>query len=162
MLACLTGSTLGQSSNSHLRLVVDITNNEYAYVNAKGDTVIPFGKYQMCYTDKFYKFAIVCSREKGLVGIDRNEHVLFNIFVFDNGPDYPSNGLFRIIKDGKIGYANTRGQVVIQPQFDGAYPFKNGKAQVGKGCETRSDGEHHYWAGGQWFTIDKKGNVIKK
>jgi hypothetical protein len=116
----------------------------------------------MCFTDRFHNFAIVSSKEKGLVGIDRNEHVLFNIFVFDNGPDYPSNGLFRIVKDGKIGYANMNGDVVIPPQYDCAYPFEKGKAQVGKGCDTKSEGEHQLWTGGKWFTIDKKGRVVSK
>ncbi|MGZ3848664.1 MAG: WG repeat-containing protein [Flavisolibacter sp.] len=140
---------------------MDTTHGEYGYVNAKGDTAIQLGKYPMCYTDKFDKFAIVSTKDKGLVGIDRNENVVFNVYVFDNGPDYPSNGLFRIIKDGKIGYANLNGQIVIQPQFDCAYPFKNGKAKVGKGCKEKTDGEHRWWTEGNWYTIDKKGKVVK-
>ena len=73
------------------------------------DTIIPFGKYLICFTDKFDKFAIVSAPDKGIIGIDRKENILFNVYVFDNGPDYPSNGLFRIIKDGKIGYADMNG-----------------------------------------------------
>lgn len=161
MLVVMTSSAIGQSSNNYLRRLVDTTNNEYAYVNEKGDTVIPFSKYLMCYTDKFERFAIVSSKDKGLVGIDRNENVLFNVYVFDNGPDYPSNGLFRIVKDGKIGYADLNGKIVIQPQFDCAYPFKNGKAKVGKGCNEQTDGEHRWWTEGKWYTIDKKGKVMK-
>jgi len=160
-LAMVTSSAIGQSSNNYLRRVVDTTNDEYAYVNTKGDTVIPSGKYLLCYTDKFDQFAIVSSKDKGLVGIDRNENFLFNVYVFDNGPDYPSNGLFRIVKDGKIGYANLNGKIVIQPQFDCAYPFKNGKAKVGKGCKEQTDGEHRWWTEGNWYTINKKGKVIK-
>ena len=160
-LACLTGSAFGQSSKDYLRLVVDTAKDAYAYVNARGDTIIPFGRYFICYTNKFYKWAIVSSEDKGLIGIDRKENVLFNVFIFDNGPDYPSNGLFRIVKDGKIGYADLNGQIVIQPQYDCAYPFKNGKAEVGKGCGIKSDGEHSSWTGGQWVTIDKKGKIIK-
>ena len=160
-LSIVTSNAIGQSSNNYLRCVVDTTNDEYAYVNKKGDTIIPFGKYLMCYTDKFDNFAIVSSKDKGLIGIDRNENVLFNVYVFDNGPDYPSNGLFRIVKDGKIGYADLNGKIVIQPQFDCAYPFKNGKAKVGKGCKEQTDGEHRWWTEGNWYTINKKGKVIK-
>ncbi len=32
--------------------------------------------------------------------------------------------------DGKHGYINRTGKVVIQPQFDEAYPFINGLAYV--------------------------------
>ena len=151
----------GQSSKNLLRLVTDTTKDEYAYVDVKGDTLIPFGKYLLCYTEEFDEFAIVRSKDKGLIGIDREENILFNVYVFDNGPDYPSDGLFRIVKDGKIGYANSSGQVVIQPQFDCAYPFMNGKAKVGKGCKENTDGEHRWWTEGTWYMINRKGKVLK-
>ena len=151
----------GQTKHNFLRRVVDTTQDEYAYVNSKGDTIIPFGKYLFCFTEKFYKFAIVRSSDKGIIGIDRKESVLFNVYVIDNGPDEPSNGLFRIIKGDKIGYADMNGNIVIQPQFNCAYPFKNGKAKVGRGCKKQTDGEHSWWVGGKWFTIDKNGNIIK-
>ena len=150
-----------QTKSHFLRRVWDTTKDQYGYVNRTGDTVIPLGKYLMCYTEKFDEFAIVSSRDKGLIAIDRKENVLFNVYVFDNGPDYPSNGLFRITKNGKIGYADTKGNVIIPPQFDCAYPFKNGKAKVGKGCKKQTDGEHSWWIDGRWYTIDKKGNIIK-
>ena len=53
------------------------------------------------------------------------------------------------------------GNIIIQPQFDCAYPFKNGKAKVGKGCNKKTDGEHSQWTDGKWYTIDKKGKIIK-
>ena len=157
-----TSKTLSQSSHGILRRIMDPSKDEYAYVNAEGDTVIPFGKYPFCFTEKFDKLAIVATRDDGIIGIDRNENILFNVFVFDNGPDYLSNGLFRIVKDGKIGYADRNGKVVIEPQFDGAYPFKNGIAEVGKGCQILKEGEHSRWAGGEWYLINKKGNIIRK
>jgi hypothetical protein len=143
-----------------LHLVTDTANDQYGYVNAKGDTIIRLGKYNMCFTDKFDKLAIVRTSE-GIVGIDRKENVLFNVFVFDNGPDYPSDELFRIVKDGKIGYADLNGKIVIQPKFDCAYPFKKGKAKVGIGCKTKTEGEHSMWVDGKWRSIDKKGNTVK-
>lgn len=142
-----------------LHLVTSKTN-QYGYANSKGKMVIPFGKYQMCFTKKFDQFAIVGTSE-GLVGIDRKENVLFNVFVFDNGPDYTSNGLFRIVKEGKIGYADQNGRIAIQPKYDCAYPFKNGKAKVGTGCKSKTEGEHSSWVGGKWYTIDKMGNRVK-
>jgi hypothetical protein len=150
-----------QTSKKYLYRIANTTTGEYGYINAKGDTIIPVGKYDMCFTEKFDKLAIVIAKGQGLVGINRNENILFNVYIVDNGPDYPSNELFRIVQNGKIGYANLKGQIIIAPQFDCAYPFKKGKAEVGKGCETKADGEHHYWTGGQWYTINKKGNAVQ-
>jgi hypothetical protein len=150
-----------QTSKKCLYRIEDKATGEDGYISAKGDTIIPIGKYDMCFTEKFDNFAIVIASGKGLVGIDRNENILFNVYIVDNGPDYPSNGLFRIVQNGKIGYANLKGQIVIPPQFDCAYPFKGGKAQVGKGCQTKADGEHYYWKGGQLYTINKRGNAVE-
>lgn len=161
-LAVLTNVAFAQSPKNYLHLVVDSTKDEYAYLNVSGDTVIPFGKYRTCYTRRFDKLAIVSLKDKGLVGIDRSENILFNVFVFDNGPDYPSDGLFRIIKDGKIGYADLNGNIVIEPKFDCAYPFKHGKAKVSTNCKTKTIGEHHYWTSKSWYIINKKGVATTK
>jgi hypothetical protein len=157
----MSAQMLAQHKHNSLHRIIDTTKDEYGYINYQGDTVIPMGKYLFCFTEKFDNFAIVSTYHDGIIGIDRNEKILFNVYVFDNGPDYPSNGLFRIIKNGKIGYADERGNVVIEPQFDCAYPFRKGKAKVGKGCGKQTDGEHSWWTGGNWFTINKKGRIIK-
>ncbi len=119
------------------------------------------GKYATCYTKRFDDFAIVWSSEKGLIGIDRKENVLFHVFIFDMGPDYPSRDLTGIVIDGKIGYANMHGKIVVPPQYDCAYPFEHGKAKVGHGCTLKKYGEHSVWVGGEWQVIDRKGNVAK-
>ncbi len=94
------------------------------YKNAAGEIVIPSGKYPMCFTDTFSTFAIVALETGALVGIDRNEKVLYEVFNYDNGPDYPAYGLFRIIKGGKTGFADAKtGKIVIEPQYDCADPF---------------------------------------
>jgi hypothetical protein len=152
--------SFGQSTKGYLRLVKDTANDDCGYINAKGDIVIPFGKYITCYTTKFYDFAIVRTQDTKTVGIDRKENILFDVFIFDNWPDPLSNGLFRIVKEGKIGYADIHGKIIIQPQFDGAYSFWDGKAKVGTGCKLKMFGEHSSWVGGTWYTIDTKGNKV--
>ena len=151
-----------QAQKGVLHLVWDNAKDKYGYADDKGDTVIPLGKYTTCFTDTFNKLAIVLVKDKGFVGIDRKENILFNIYPFDNGPDYPACGLFRIIKNGKIGFADLNGKIIIQPQFDCAYPFENNQAKVGVGCKENRNGEHRFWSGGNWHTIDLKGNVVKK
>ena len=52
-------------------------------------------------------------------------------FVFDNGPDPVSDGLYRVVDDhGRIGYADAYGVVRIAPRFAFGLPFANGVAKV--------------------------------
>jgi hypothetical protein len=134
------------------------------YINEKGDTVIPIGKYLFCYTDTIETFGIVGQEGErfALLGIDQNDSVLFEVYWFDNGPDYPRDGLFRIISNDKIGYADSLGQIVIQPQFKCANPFENGRARVALDCkvEVRDVDGHGEMVSDSWFYIDTNGNRI--
>ena len=132
----------------------------FVFVNREGDTIISTGKYYATYTDTLKTFAIVSDHKLGMIGIDRNENILFKIFRFDNGPDYIKEGLFRVIRNGKIGYANAQGEVVIPCQFDCAYYFENGKAKVSKDCKEIKDFEHTRWESDSWYFIDKTGKII--
>lgn len=120
--------------------------NEYGYKNSKGDIVIALGKYERCFTDTLKTYTIVVKPTIGFVAIDRQENVLYEVFPFDNGSDNPANGLFRIIENCKIGYADfTTGKIKIKPQFDCAWPFENGLAEVSNDCTTQLDGKHSVW-----------------
>ena len=158
-------TAFGQKSKSDNYWIsfVDTVKDEYGYKNLHGDTVIQLGKYNICFTDTFKTYAIVLKSHSGFVAIDRQQKVLYKVFPFDNGPDYTSDGLFRILKDNKIGYADsTTGKIIIKPQYDCAFPFDNGIAKVSLNCKTQSDGEHSSWISKDWFYIDKKGRKINK
>lgn len=135
------------------------------YVNSKGDTIIPDGTIEMCFTDTFGTFAYVFDKDlygEGMVAINRNKEIIFDAYLFDNGPDYISDDLFRIKRNGKIGFANEIGEVIIEPKFECAYPFENGKAKVAYDCETiKDDIEHSSWESSHWFYIDLNGKKIK-
>ena len=115
----------------------------------------------MCFTDTFVAFAAVYDSIEGLIGIDREENILFHIFPYDNGPDYISEEKFRIISENKIGYANTKGQIIIEPRFPCAFPFRKNKAKVSLSCEIEILSEHGFWVSENWFFIDTLGNPIK-
>lgn len=150
-------------NNDFLVSFTDTITNEYGYKNVNGDTIIPLGKYAMCFTDTFKTYAIVVKLNIRFVAIDRQENDLYEVFSFDNGPDYPSESLFRIVENNKIGYADSlSGKVVIKPQFDCAWPFENGVAQVSNDCKTLTDGEHSSWVSEHWFYIDKTGKKVEK
>jgi WG containing repeat len=162
IIFALSNNVFGQNQMGPLHLLRDSLTDQFAYLNSAGDTVIPLGKYSFCFTEVFDKYAIVSLPGKGFVGIDRKENIIFSVYVFDNGPDYPEDGLFRITDKGKIGYADTLGNIIVKPRYDCAYTFEKGIAKVGYGCLSKTDGEHSWWVGGKWLRIDKKGNVIKK
>ena len=83
-------------NNDYLVSYNDTVSDQYGYKNSNGDIVIPQGKYERCFTDTFKTYAIVVKPNGGFIAIDRQEKVLYGIFSFDNGPDYTSEGLFRI------------------------------------------------------------------
>ena len=150
-------------SDNYLISFFDSAKNAYGYKNVIGAVVIESGKYKMCFTDTFRTYAIVLKEGDGFVAIDRQQSVLYQVFPFDNGPDYYAEGLFRIVLNGKIGYADSAtGKVVIKPQFKCAYPFEHGVAKVSINCNNTSMGEYHYWVSKNWNYIDKKGNKINK
>ena len=148
-------------NDDYLLSFQDSISDGCGFKNQKGEVVIPEGKYQMCFTDTFKSYAVVAVPKLGMVAIDRNQNVLYNVFMFDNGPDEPSEGLFRIESDKKIGYADAAtGAVVIRPQFDCAFPFEDGQAKVSNKCSVIQEGEHQRWDSKQWYMIDRKGQKV--
>ena len=85
--------------NKNVLVLLEDADHRYGYLNTKGDTVISFGKYDMCFTDTIKNFGIVLDKKLGFIGIDTKENVLFKVYVYDNGPDYIEEGLFRIVKN---------------------------------------------------------------
>ena len=134
------------------------------YLNERGDTIVPYGKYRYCQTDTIKKTGFVYEnkpKDARIICINDAGKELFYVFKYDNGPDYTQEGLFRIMdEDGLIGFADSLGNVIIEPQFKFAYPFKGGKTKVtleGEQKEVpKSEGEKHYWESGTWFYIDKR------
>jgi len=155
----------GQSIDNFLFRICEDENCELGtptgYVDSKGDTIIPLSYYYYCYTDTLKNFAVVLDKNGICKAIDKTGNILYEVKWFDNGPDYLSDGLFQIIIDGKTGYANKKGEVVINPAYSCTTPFKNGKAKVSYDCELVEEGEFTRMKSEGWFFIDKKGNKIE-
>lgn len=163
LLSSLTNCSQTKTNGDYLLSFNDTVNGGYGYKNQMGKVVIAPGKYPIVFTDTFRTFAVVAINDKGMVAIDRQENILYKVFVFDNGPDYPSDGLFRITANDKIGFADAiTGQIAIAPQFSCAYPFENGFAEVSTQCKTTTDGEHQSWQSDHWYFIDKTGKKAAK
>ena len=153
-------SVMAAQHLDHLYLRISEDDDSYGYVNDSGEIVIPFGKYPICFTDTLIHFAMVYKEGAGFVGIDRDENVLFNVYELDNGPDYISEGLFRITENGKVGFADESGNIVITAQYDDALPFSNGLAAVCIGCTIIDDGEYRRRIDGKWGFINNTNTLI--
>ena len=101
-----------------------------AYVDTRGDTVIPRREVLYCGADT--------------IRPDLPQEGLFRIRD----------------DRGRIGYADTAGRVVIAPRFEAAFPFEHGRARVALQAEELTDGEHTRWEADTWLTIDRRGRVV--
>lgn len=146
--------------NKFLYAFYDDEAGTCGYTNERGDTVVAPGTYQYCFTDTARYFAAVMDKNNKCIAIDKQGKFMYEIFFYDNGPDYISDGLFRIVVNGKIGYANEKGKIVIQPQYECTNPFENGKAEVSLKCQLIPEGEYTRMESKEWFTINKKGQKL--
>ncbi|MHB8487198.1 MAG: WG repeat-containing protein [Candidatus Acidiferrales bacterium] len=110
--------------------------------------------------------AVVESEKEGWMYVNRRGRVIITgVPVMDNWADSFHDGLVRIVRNGKYGFANRRGQIAIAPIYDGAMNFEKGRTAVCKGCKSKCVDpgcEYHVFAGGEWFRINTKGTVLTR
>ena len=71
-----------------------------------------------------------------------------------------SDGLCRAKHNGKYGYINYRGEIVIDFQYDKAYSFSNGYAEVYLGDRKVKENDIYVSYDAGWGVIDKTGKMI--
>lgn len=157
LLAVVLSASCKDADN---RLFVAERNGLYGYVNAKGDTIVDC-TFPFVYTDTISCIGFVADSSGAIRCINNKGDFLFNVFNYDNGPDYPADGLFRIVDENAlVGFADTLGNVVISPRFKFAYPFKEGRAMVTDTGVLVVDSEgvdrHITWLSDKWYFISKK------
>jgi hypothetical protein len=136
-----------------------------AYIDNSGDTVIPLGKYLYYGTDTliYYADVFVGANRTSVgrkVGITRDQKILFDLVMYDNGPDVFLDGLVRVLRNGTMGYANKYGQVVIPCVYDYGGQFNNGLTRFTFKATRYLDGDHTMIKSDEWFVIDKKGQKV--
>lgn len=154
-------SCKSESKSGKLILRYNDKEHRYAYYNSHGNKVL--GDYFVAFTDTITDYGIVA--DPGFVLIDKTGKHIYDIYPVDCGPDYTSEGIYRIVKNDKIGYVDSlSSKILIEPKFDCAYPFENGKAKVSYHCKKVygfPGDEHPKWESNEWFYVDKNGNVVK-
>mgnify|MGYP007076010810 FL=1 len=82
--------------------------NNICYKNSLGKTIVRSKKYTIAFSDSISSIGFVGTRKGKVVCINNHGKELFEVYNVDNGPDYVSDGLFRIVgKDDKVGFADT-------------------------------------------------------
>lgn len=72
-----------------------------------------------------------------------------------------SERLFPVKINGKFGYVNTKGVLVIKPQFDEAHNFQEGLAGVVMGGQRREGSPGYiFYSGGKFGYINTKGKFV--
>ncbi|WP_312285190.1 WG repeat-containing protein [Chryseobacterium gleum] len=93
---------------------------------------------------------------------DRNGKFLYQPFLFDNGADYFSEGVRRLVKNGKVGFADRNGKIVIEAEHDFVAPFNYGYAAFCDGCDwEKTEDEHPQIIGGTWGVMNFKGEIMQ-
>ena len=127
-----------------------------------GKTVTPAARRTLSF-DKFGLAGMYAS-STGWMYIDRRGRIVADhVYAFDNGPDPFEDGLARVVRDGKVGFVDRKGRLVIPAMYDGAFQFEKGRARVCIGCTNVCADqvapercEHHTYEGGTFKTIDRK------
>lgn len=123
------------SVTSCYELFTDTLSGQELYGYKYNGKVQIEAKYISTYSDSLCNMAIVLDREKGWLGVDKNNKTILIPYIYDNGPDYVEDGLFRFVENEKLGFANLEGEKIIPAQFDFVTPFSNGYAQYFIGGE---------------------------
>ena len=153
----IIGCSSAGKKNESANLTVFQAGTLYGYKNASDKIVIP-AEYMRA--EAFQnQIAFVADRQKWMIIDTKGKIVPITPFLIEenNMPDAFNEGLARLEKDGKIGYYDNTGKVVIAPQFTFAYPFEGGKAKVCTDCkkETKKNKTEYV---GKYFFIDTTGN----
>jgi hypothetical protein len=130
---------------------------QWGYQDHQGKVIIA-PRFQVAQEFSSHGIAAVVD-DAGWAYIDKRGNVLIRPFIFDNGPDYFREGLARFTRQGKFGFFDESGKVVIEPQFDFALPFSEGLAAFCDGCKEEADGEHRSVKGGKWGFINRNGDI---
>lgn len=150
----------------------------FQVLDEKGNLIkeLDTSKYIICFDeDKLGYFSIFgIANESGWIAIDSQEKQLFKVYNTSYGepsPDYLIDGKIRIVdEDGKIGFANNKGEVIIKPQFEDVSSFHKGKAIIGKTCKkvqwklqeefNHNDCQHYTIECKEYGYIDDKGKIM--
>ena len=157
--------------------VYDTWREIYSLIDEQGKLIrqLDTAKYYTCFNDDQYVYFAIfgIKGSSGWSAIDANEKVLFEVYNTSFGeptPDYIIEHKIRIIDKNKLlGFANNKGTIVIEPQFEMATSFNKGKAIIGRKCKNvpwdehakEADCHHYSIICEKYGYINEEGIVVK-
>lgn len=153
----------------------------FSLVDEKGKLIrkLDPDRYFVCFNPDEYVYFAIFGLRKGLddgpgwTAINVEEKALFNVFNTSDGEPSPDNFVenkIRIVDNNNlIGYADHKGQIIIEPQFEFATTFYKGKAIVGNNCKkvpwdthtNETDCNHSSFICEKYGYINEKGTLMK-
>jgi len=89
--------------------------------------------------------------------------VIRDVASMDNAPDEFHHGLVRIERDGKWGYADPLGRIIVPLEYSCALNYKDQYQDIGPllcvGCRMEQQGEYRPCLGGKWYLTDAHGKL---
>ena len=131
----------------------DTESELYGFLDCDGEIAVA-AKYRSAWKFTDGGIAAVLDRN-GWHYISRTGDFVIRPMMYDNGPDYFSEGLARYVESGKYGFFDIAGRVVIEAQYDFAFPFGEGRAKVGEDCRFVPNGEHTAVECERWTFVEK-------
>lgn len=119
------------------------------------DDTLPFYTLNSNFNDHGYAKVI---DDTGIVIIDTLGNKMYRPFIIDNSIDLYSNGLTRIKKDGKIGFIDEYGVIVVPPIYEYAGIMSCNRAVASLNATRFNDGEYSFVKDGYWGYISPAGN----
>ena len=158
---------MSTTKNTQVLIAFEDTAQNWGFKDTSGQMVIP-PQYAAVFEDSFVNdiaFVVENKYEKdderhGIIAIDKNNKMILKPFIFDNGPDYIQEGLFRFVEKGLMGFADVNGKKVIPAKYTFVEAFQEGFAAFCEGCKKETIDEHWRMVGGKWGFMDKNGKVI--
>lgn len=146
-------------NTGHAQSVVPYSENEqWGYRSIDGEIVI---EPRFVLAQEFLAGGIAAVVDNdGWAYIDTLGNVILRPFIFDNGPDYFHQGLARYVDDGKMGFFDETGKIIIPAYYSFANPFYEDRAAVCFGCHKEYLGEHYTMVGGKWGFINRNGEMV--
>ncbi|MFD2552982.1 WG repeat-containing protein [Sphingobacterium tabacisoli] len=162
IIGCLLLGFISSVSGQELYYFTDKDSIQLG-VKSATEIIVPLGRHRITYEIDFSKpiltpiFELPGSLNKSPLATDnpampsatvynRKGEPLYYTLWFDNGSDYFSEDLQRIIAldNGKIGFADEEGNIKISPEWDFAIPFNYGYATVLRDIKKERIDEEHW------------------
>lgn len=166
-IICSCDKPLSSTKNTQVLVAFEDKNQTWGFKDTSGKIVIP-PQYIAVFEDSFVNDIAFVFEKKyetdderhGIIAIDKNNKLILKPFIFDNGPDYVQEGLFRFVEKGQMGFADVNGKKVIPAKYTFVEAFQEGFAAFCEGCKKETIDEHWRMVGGKWGFMDKNGKVI--